>query len=132
MQDLYSMLRQLTIPDKRIFAEAFGPAKLIRDSNTIKMNELRPAQEALVKFSDSQFEHVWSTNEGSLLEFAETHGLTPKYGCRNGQCGSCKVKLLSGKVTYEQAIEHELDEGELLLCCAVPAENGNAPVIVKI
>lgn len=55
------------------------------------------------------------------MKFAEAHGLNPEYGCRSGQCGACKVKLLKGKTTYQQAIEVSLNKGEILLCCAVPA-----------
>jgi len=52
------------------------------------------------------------------LEFAEAHGLTPDYGCRSGQCGACKVKLLKGKVSYPQEISAPIDKDEVLLCCA--------------
>lgn len=34
----------------------------------------------------------------TLLEFAEHLGLEPNFGCRAGQCGSCRVVLLNGKV----------------------------------
>lgn len=47
------------------------------------------------------------------------------YGCRNGACGACKTKLLSGKVDYGICQEHALTEdekqqGALLLCQAQP------------
>jgi ferredoxin len=69
----------------------------------------------------SQLEQAWSQSDGNLLEFSEAHGLTPAYGCRSGQCGSCKVKLLKGSVTYPNNISASIDSDEVLLCSAMPA-----------
>ena len=123
MQDQYNSLRELGLDDKHIFAEAFGPSALIRDasSETVIFESLPVAEQAVVRFSESKFEQVWSTGDGSLLEFAEAHGLNPEYGCRSGQCGACKVKLLQGKVSYLNTISTELEQDEILLCCSVPA-----------
>jgi hypothetical protein len=123
MQSMYDILRELGINDCRIFAEAFGPASLKRDvdKSTSKFEQIPTANEAIIEFSESKVEQAWSEADGTLLEFAESHGLTPAYGCRSGQCGSCKVKLTSGKVSYQQPIESEVESDEILLCCAVPA-----------
>ncbi|NOQ14691.1 MAG: 2Fe-2S iron-sulfur cluster binding domain-containing protein [Methyloprofundus sp.] len=119
MQSQYNSLRELGVSDAHIFAEAFGPASLIRD----KKPSIQPpiANEAIVTFSESHIEQAWSKADGNLLEFAEAHGLTPEYGCRSGQCGACKAKLLKGKIAYQQTIETVLDKNEILLCFAVPA-----------
>lgn len=133
MQNQYNSLRELGVDDNYIYAEAFGSASLIRDNK--QSPQLPIANEALVTFTESQVEQAWSKADGNLLEFAEAHGLTPEYGCRSGQCGSCKVKLLKGKVTYQQAIETALDKDEILLCCAVPAaesENQMARLEIKL
>jgi ferredoxin-NADP reductase/predicted pyridoxine 5'-phosphate oxidase superfamily flavin-nucleotide-binding protein len=127
MQSMYDMLRELGICDASIHAEAFGPASLLRDVDkaSAKFEKVPAASEAIVSFveagSDAQVEQPWSEGDGSLLEFAESHGLTPEYGCRSGQCGSCKAKLISGKVSYDQEITSEVGVDEVLLCCAVPA-----------
>jgi len=82
------------------------------------------AEEAIVGFVDSGVEQAWSDDEdGTLLEFAEDHGLTPAFGCRSGSCGACKVQLLSGNIVYEKEISSPVSEGEILLCCALPANN---------
>jgi len=45
---------------------------------------------------------------------------------RSWQRGACKVKLLKGKVTYQQAIDTTLKPDEILLCSAVStAESDN-------
>ena len=119
MQSQYNFLRELGVSDSHIFSEAFGPASLIRDKKT-KIH-IPVANEAIVTFTESQIEQAWSQADGNLLEFAEAHGLTPEYGCRSGQCGACKAKLLKGSVCYQQEISSPLNKGEILLCSAVPA-----------
>lgn len=128
MQDLYTLLRSLGVSDARIHAESFGPASLIRDHDTPAAVEpvLAPAEQALVEFRASRFEQAWTTLDGSLLEFAEAHGLQPEYGCRSGHCGTCKLRLLEGSVSYRHPIAVPLADKEVLACCAVPAGNDSA------
>ncbi len=130
MQSQYDLLRELGISDKRVFAEEFGPASLQREvehiSVSLKTSQV-DAKAALVSFLDretnSAVEQHWTQQDGHLLEFAEAHGLTPAYGCRSGQCGSCKVKLISGKVNHHGIDNSLLNDDEVLLCCASPAPN---------
>ena len=126
MQAMYDQIRNLGIRDSRIFAEAFGPASLIRqaDEGALLISEsntnINEADEALVKFTQSGFEQAWTKGDATLLETAEAHGLAPSFGCRNGTCGSCAVKLTSGEVTYRTKPSATPSEGEVLICCAVP------------
>ena len=123
MQSMYDMLRVLGVNDARIFAEEFGPASLQRDADqsSKKFEPIAQASEAIVEFTDSGVEQAWSAKDGSLLDFAEAHGLTPEFGCRSGQCGACKTQLTSGEVSYLSEPSSPLNPGEVLLCCAVPA-----------
>lgn len=143
MQDMYELCLHLGVPDKQIFAESFGDAQLTRrkslvdvsadpspstqastqdNSATTKQNT-QVAQAALVTFKQTEFEQAWTPESGSLLEFAEAHGVEAQYGCRNGRCGSCKVKKISGEVHYtiEPVCSH--DDDEIVMCCAVPAQS---------
>ncbi|MEH6567870.1 MAG: pyridoxamine 5'-phosphate oxidase family protein [Halioglobus sp.] len=124
MQSMYDLLRELGVGDARIFAEAFGPATLKRacDAATEPFISAAPANEAIVEFTSSQIEQAWSEGDGSLLDFAQAHGLTPEFGCRSGQCGACKTTLVSGAVSYQSQPTAPLDADEILLCCAVPAK----------
>ncbi len=61
----------------------------------------------------------------SLLAAALRAGVGLPYGCKNGACGSCKGKLVSGSVTLgphqERALSAaEQTTGHTLFCCAVP------------
>lgn len=104
MQSMYDISIALGLSDKRIMAEAFGPASLQRQlpESIDAVIALPAAEEEIIEFSNSQFEQAWSKQDGPLLEFAEAHGLSPEFGCRSGQCGSCKVNLLEGEVHYPE------------------------------
>jgi CDP-4-dehydro-6-deoxyglucose reductase len=71
--------------------------------------------------------HLFSVEPGeALLEAALRQGFTLPYGCRNGACGSCKGKIISGSFEYgvyqEGALsEEEKAEGKALFCQAKPA-----------
>lgn len=135
MQATFDMLRELGVSDDRIFAEAFGPASLQRDSSTTLPPHPKHtiADSAVIEFTKSKVEQAWSAGDGSLLEFAEAHGLTPEFGCRSGQCGACKAKLHSGKVVHEPEHHAPIGQDEVLVCCAFPAkEEGEEVVRVSV
>ena len=123
MQSAYDLLADLGINDNRVFAESFGPASLMRTTSESAADpeKIPVATQAIIEFSDSKVEQSWAEGDGSLLEFAESHGFTPEFACRSGQCGSCKVGLESGCVTYPQEVSAPVAENEVLLCCAMPA-----------
>ena len=70
--------------------------------------------------------HVFTVNEGeTVLDAALRNGFIIAYGCRNGACGTCKGKLLEGRLDYGQYQEHALpdaekQEGFALFCQAQP------------
>ncbi|GGN82877.1 3-ketosteroid-9-alpha-monooxygenase, ferredoxin reductase component [Actinoplanes lobatus] len=58
-----------------------------------------------------------------LLDVIIDAGLNPPYSCRQGQCGACACRLLSGEVTLvnnEILEEEDFAEGYILACQAVP------------
>lgn len=63
--------------------------------------------------------------DGTLLAAAIEQGIGLPYGCKDGACGSCKSKLLEGRVIHSvhqsKALSPE-DEaaGYILTCCATP------------
>lgn len=131
MQSMYDMLRALGVIDKRIYAEEFGPASLVRTSETVNVidKQLPQATGAIVEFTQSKVEQAWSPEDGSLLDFAENHGFTPEFGCRSGQCGACKVTLSQGSVSYQSEHSFPIEANEVLLCCAVPAVQEGQDVV---
>lgn len=70
--------------------------------------------------------HVFTVSEDeTILNAALQAGIVLPYGCRNGACGSCKGKILTGTVDYghhqpETLTLQEIAEGRALFCCAKP------------
>lgn len=70
--------------------------------------------------------HTCSAEDGTpILRAVLDAGLMLPYGCRNGACGACKGKLISGSVDYGAAEPSALSEqdragGLALFCCAIP------------
>jgi CDP-4-dehydro-6-deoxyglucose reductase len=60
-----------------------------------------------------------------ILAAAIRQGVGLPYGCRDGACGSCKSRLLAGRVIHGahqlKALSHEEEAaGYILTCCATP------------
>ena len=64
----------------------------------------------------------------TVLEAAIEAGINLPYGCRNGACGVCKGKVISGKLMHDDyqgsaMTDAELAAGQALFCCARPLED---------
>ncbi|WCM51413.1 pyridoxamine 5'-phosphate oxidase family protein [Pseudomonas sp. WJP1] len=133
-QALYDALRELDIRDARIHAETFGPSTLRRrpDPDAVIIEQPPAATTSVpVVFERSAKEARWQPDGGTLLELAESRGLHPEFSCRGGSCGTCKTRLISGQVNYPQPPAEVPDEGQVLICCAVPAQ-GAQPLVLDL
>ena len=68
-------------------------------------------------------QHDFQAEAGEpILDAALRHGLMLPYGCRDGVCGACRSRVLSGSVSHgttAQALSQaDRDAGFALLCCA--------------
>jgi CDP-4-dehydro-6-deoxyglucose reductase len=66
-----------------------------------------------------------ANNKETVLAAALRQGVTLAYSCRNGDCGTCKGKLISGKIDYgkyeaKAMSDEERAAGSALFCQAVP------------
>jgi hypothetical protein len=137
LQAMYDGLRALNIVDQRIHAEAFGPSTLQRLAvEQLAAPAQLPAASAPVPvyFSSSAKEARWTPGSGSLLELAESRGLSPDFSCRGGSCGTCKTRLVSGNVHYPNPPAQLPESDSVLICCAVPAqqEGGVQPLVLDL
>lgn len=116
MASIVKGLTEWGVPPVHIHKEAFGPASVRKE----------PTKEAFsVAFSRSGKRATWEGAEGSLLEFAESKQVAgiDSSGCHAGSCGSCKVAIQSGKVSYNQTPDFAIEEGSCLPCICVPASD---------
>ncbi|MEC5318064.1 class I ribonucleotide reductase maintenance protein YfaE [Brenneria populi subsp. brevivirga] len=64
-----------------------------------------------------------SDRHASLLDALESQRMRVEYQCRSGYCGSCRIRLLKGKVAYRQTPLACVRQGEILPCCCMPVDD---------
>jgi CDP-4-dehydro-6-deoxyglucose reductase len=80
----------------------------------------------MAKVTVQPSKHEFQVEPGeTVLAAALRQGVMLPYGCKNGACGSCKGKILSGEVDYGHyharvLTEHERSQGKALFCQAKP------------
>lgn len=69
--------------------------------------------------------HTTLHHEGddSLLECLEKHQIPANFHCRDGFCGACRTKLISGQVHYTTDPLAFIDDDEILTCCSKPCSD---------
>lgn len=116
MQDLHQGLLAWGVPQASIHLEAFGPAS-VRKTTPVPA----PGGHSLkVSCSRSGQEFDWTGQADSLLDLALGQGVPMGYGCRAGNCGTCKTAIKSGKVKYLKEPGCEVELGSCLPCICVP------------
>jgi anaerobic selenocysteine-containing dehydrogenase/ferredoxin-NADP reductase len=110
MSEFSSALQRMGVPRFDIQQEVFK-------SPVIPVIE--PGQSHAVTFRKTGITHQWSSQDGSLLDFADRLGLRLPSGCRVGQCESCAVKVIAGSVIHLQG-EGSDDPDVCLACQAIP------------
>jgi hypothetical protein len=124
LQSLVPALEDWGVPDGRIHFEAFGPASIPRKKPTAAAHLIsqgdNSADAVIVTFAKSGQQASWAPGMGSLLEFAESNGVTVNSGCRAGGCGTCQTSIRAGEVAYTQAPDFDPEPGSCLLCVCTP------------
>lgn len=59
----------------------------------------------------------------SLLDGLERTGHEVEYQCRSGYCGSCRLRIESGSVSYRETPLAFIGRDEILPCCCIPEED---------
>lgn len=124
-----AILQQLEFPIQNYHEESFGSSRKrniaqVADNtskhfhsapfNTVATSDNSNA----VVFTKSEQEVVCDAEE-TILEAAQREGITLPYGCQMGACGQCKVRKISGEVSYEEDFDCE---DEYVLTCVAKAK----------
>jgi ferredoxin len=118
MDNARQILSTLGVNQDRILQESFGESKPAAESRSL---ETRPVE--TVVFLHSQ--KVCQVSAGSaLLDLAERNGVQIPYGCRQGLCGTCATRVLSGVVQMdvEAGLTAEQKNAGYVLPCVSRAE----------
>ena len=124
MQSLYDGLTGIGVRRDRIHYESFGSGTALKpEAQTEAPARIGPPSAGAIpiRFAKSAVTAEWSRDKGTLLELAESVGLAPVFGCRSGICGTCATRITSGAVDYVEEPLAPRGEGQVLLCCSVPA-----------
>jgi ferredoxin-NADP reductase len=118
MDKARQILSTLGVKRERILQESFGESKRSAES---RPREVR-AVETVVFIQAQKVCQVAA--ECTLLDLAEKNGVQIPYGCRQGQCGTCATRILSGTVhmDVEAGLTPEQKVAGYVLPCVSRAE----------
>ena len=117
MSHATDLLRSLGADPERILQERFGGKK---DKPSVSA-DAQP--KGLAEFEQSNT--IVAFFEGqSLLDVAEKYGINIPFSCRQGQCGTCATRLLSGEVQmdHEDGLDPALKAKGYVLACVARAK----------
>jgi ring-1,2-phenylacetyl-CoA epoxidase subunit PaaE len=120
-RDLQKLLAASAVPAQQVHTETFAsPAQ----KTAQPLRGARNANGTRIRVKDTGA--VLQAHSGeTLLATLERHGYAPEYSCRAGACGTCKLRLLSGKVhpAGDSLSAAERQAGYALACVAHPASD---------
>jgi hypothetical protein len=123
MSAIVEALEDWGVSDDRIHYEAFGPASVRRKKAPAEGDAAPAAQALQVKFAKSDKVATWDPSSETLIAFAEAHGVAIDCNCLAGNCGTCEIAVLEGKVGYPKDPSYDPAPGTCLACVAVPQSN---------
>lgn len=133
MDDVSARLVELGFEPPQIHTEIFGATAAITPGIAAAAVPPHlpvgpPGPGPLVQFARSGITAPWGPPATSLLEFAEECDVPVQWACRTGVCHNCETAMISGTVDYTLEPLEPPAPGNILLCCARPAE----PIVVDL
>ena len=117
MAAVLPILDSLGVNEAAIFTEAFTSLPI----------EVGPGAEEEVSMTFAKTgKTVTATKGEGIIRVAEANGIAVDYSCRNGECGSCRCKLLAGEVAMPEKTSltaKERKAGFILACVARPVSD---------
>jgi glycine betaine catabolism B len=118
MDNARHILLTLGVTQDRILQESFGESKPSTGSHPLEAGTV----ETVVFLHSEKVCQV--SSGGTLLDLAERNGVQIPFGCRQGQCGTCATRVLSGTVQMdvEAGLTAEQKDAGYVLPCVSRAE----------
>lgn len=119
MDAVKSVLGDLGVPRDRIKVEAFGTIKRDPTARTSKSQAIA----GRVTFQSSQITLPVMAGT-TILDVADAASIHIDNACRSGTCGTCRIRMLSGKVRMpvEDALTEDEKAGGHILACQAEVE----------
>jgi ring-1,2-phenylacetyl-CoA epoxidase subunit PaaE len=116
------------VPEERIHIERFGIAPQAAGAPVgAVIHEAQPGDAELARVTiirdGLRREIEFRKDQPSILDCASAAGLEVPFSCTSGVCGTCRAKLLEGKVRMERNFaldKKEVESGFVLTCQAHP------------
>ena len=109
-------LKNIDVPDDRIFIESFGGTDL-KDTTEAFENA------KLTAHLDGEIVNTSIPKGKTILRTLLDAGKEPPYSCEGGVCSTCMCKLKSGKVHMKTNLaltDKDLEQGYILSCQSIP------------
>ncbi len=117
MQSVNSHLENLAVDPVLIHMESFSSGLKKPTEKTMKPSRVNFIQkEGSVQLDIPRGQYI--------LETALKEGLSLPHSCKEAMCGTCKVRILSGRVNMTEnyaLTDSQIKEGYALLCSAIPS-----------
>jgi ring-1,2-phenylacetyl-CoA epoxidase subunit PaaE len=115
------------VPEERIHIERFGIAQQASGQVGAVLHQAQPGDAAKARITIVRDglarEIAFSREQPSILDAASAAGLEVPFSCTSGVCGTCRAKLVEGKVRMERNFaldKKEVAAGYVLTCQAHP------------
>jgi len=108
-------LLSLGVPPEFIRYELFQQSDLPSTANSSD----KSVQHS-IHFKQSRANAQFQASHPSLLACAGQHNVALESGCRTGACGTCAIRLMSGRVRYTREPQFQTQANEILPCVCVP------------
>ena len=95
MDNARQILSTLDVNQDRILQESFGEIRPFPESGPPEARTV----ETVVFLRSGKVCQI--SRESTLLDVAERNGVQIPFGCRQGQCGTCATRVLSGTVQMD-------------------------------
>ena len=114
------------VPEDRIHIERFGLAPQAQQVGAV-IHEAKPGDAETARITiirdGLKREIAFTKDQPSILDAASAAGLEVPFSCTSGVCGTCRAKLVEGKVRMERNFaldKTEVANGFVLTCQAHP------------
>lgn len=115
------------VPEDRIHIERFGIAQQATGQVGAILHQSQPGDAVKARVTivrdGLQREIAFSREQPSILDAASAAGMEVPFSCTSGVCGTCRAKLVEGRVRMERNFaldKREVAAGYILTCQAHP------------